>query len=166
MPQLIQRPPTGLLGLLDAKVGGQNPNAFLDEIQGGVELTPFYGIQSRRSINSAIAVPVLGLNIFPTNLGEPAPGELWIMKRITVLTTAVIAVAATFRFRAGVHDLRNASFTALGDLATAAAVGEHLVSGGNVDYLWRAGDQAAVFVLNATNAAALRCTVVFDSVQI
>ena len=166
MPQLIQRPPLGILGLLDSKVGGLNPNALADEVRLTVETNDFYGIQTRQSVNSAIAAPVLGLNIFPVTLTQPDTGVLWIMKRITVVTTAVIAVAPTFRFVAGVHDLRNASFTGLGDVANAVVVGEHLYSGGQVNYLWRAGDQAAVFVLNATNAAALRCTVVFDAVLI
>lgn len=164
MPQLIQRPPWGLLGLLNSKAGGANPNALSDEVSPSVELFDLYSVLERRSVNSAIAAPVLGLNIFPVTLGEPPAGELWVMKAITVLTTAVIAVAPTFRFVAGVHDIRNGSFTGLGNLATAAAVGEHLISNSQLNYIWRPGDQAAVFVLNATNAAALRCTVTFDRI--
>jgi len=166
MPQTIQQNPYGLLGLLNSKAGGQNPNALLDEVRPAVELFDLYSVQNRRSINSAIAAPVLGLNIFPTTLTEPPAGEIWVMKAITVLTTAVIAVATTFRFIAGVHDIRNGSFTGLGSLATAAAVGEHLISAGQPSYIWRPGDQAAVFVLNATNPAALRCTVTFDRIPV
>lgn len=167
MPQLIQRSPLGLLGLLDSKAGGQNPNTLLDEVRPVIDLTDAFSVANRFSQNSAIAGPVLGLNIFPTTLGEPDPGEIWLMKRITVITTAVIAVANTFRFVAGVHDIRNASFTILSDfVAVAAAVGEHLVCGGAVNYIWRPGDQAAVFVLNATNPAPLRCTLVFDQISI
>lgn len=163
MPQPIQRNPYGLLSLLDSKAGGQNPNAILDELRPTVDLTDFLAVQTRFSVNGAIAAPALGLNIAPVTLTEPDAGEIWIMRAITAVTTAVIAVAPTFRFVVGVHDIRNGSFTCLSDfIATAAAVGEHLCTGARLAYIWRPGDQAAVFVLNATNAAALRVTVTFD----
>lgn len=167
MPQLIQRPPLGLLGLLDSKAGGMNPNALLDEVRGSVELRELYGVQTRFSVNSAIAAGaiVAGLNVFAPTLTAPGSGALWLMRAIGVRCTAAYA-AATFRFNVGVFDLRNNSYIALTD-TVGGAIGEQPSVGTRMDgYVWRPGDQLAMWAVNAAGAVNVTGTVAFDLLAI
>ena len=167
MPQLIQRPPLGLLGLLDSKAGGQNPNSLSDEVRPVVDLNSFYGVQTRFSVNAALAAGAIaiGANVFPVTLGSPQTGQLWVMRAIGVRCTAAYA-AATWRFNAGVFDLRNNSYVALTD-TVGGVVGDQPSVGALLDgYIWRPGDQLCLWAVNAAGAVDVTGTAIFDRLAI
>lgn len=167
MTQTIQRSPVGLLGLLDSKAGGLTPAQLGDVVYPMLDIAALYGWQSRVSINSTLAAGALvqGVNVFPANLASPAPGEIWLVRSISVFATANYA-AATFRFAAGWVDNRNAGFQQVGALI-GGAIGDRPVSGGQLEVVFRPGsDQVAVWVPAIAGAVDLQANVCLDRVPI
>lgn len=166
MPQLIQRAPLGLLGILDSKAGGQNPNALLDEVRPTVDVSTLYNVSQRLSVNATIAAGaiVIGTNLFPVTLSGPQQGELWIVHRATVFATANFA-AATFRFGLALIDSRNSSVSIMGTLISGAA-GERPITGGPGGFIMRPGENLALWASNPAGAVNVQLTTLFDLVTI
>lgn len=146
MPQLINRVPRGLLGLLDSKAAGQNPALLLDEVQGGVELTDLYALNTRGTVSQASSLTAAGVTagIF-TSLIVP-DGEIWLVKAVTAhLSAPPLGAAATLQIKAGFITSESARFNGLTELSPSIA------TGGDVCVAWSGsiwlmpGDQPQVY---------------------
>jgi len=93
MPRPFNRLPRGLLGLLDAKVGGQNPQELTDELRPVLEMFPFYHAQFRDALSGQTAGnAVVGTNSLATgSLTGPPADELWWVEHYAVKMDAGLA---------------------------------------------------------------------------
>lgn len=90
MTQRIQRPPTGLLGLLGSKGTGINPSELEDRVQPTVDLTPFYQSQDiQTAIASGTPVTAAGAG---ASLVVPN-GEYWQLLAVGGLWSAFTAAS-------------------------------------------------------------------------
>jgi hypothetical protein len=82
----FNRTPRGLLGLLDAKVGGQTPQEIAAEVRAVVDAFPLFHAQIREAMTGQTAGNVTaGVNLFTggTLIGPPAD-ELWWVEHFSV----------------------------------------------------------------------------------
>lgn len=98
MSKPIQLIPPGLLGLLQLKQGGRNPNELLETVQATIDLRDWY-FQSRTvdattliGGNPSIALTVPGNFVFTANPATVPNGQFWYVFDYTI--DALIATAA------------------------------------------------------------------------
>lgn len=170
MPRLIQTPPVGLLSALTSKDGGIGPSALLDEVRGGVDLLPFYGLNFRRSrqrtltkatINGSTTGPegwnYFGLLAGPTAADLTVPdGQLWHVLGLSIHVENVVGtvtVQAGFAPKDFATGISSEGFP-VGQSTGAVAAGTKGVSGGPMDFWALPGATVAFFIrdwLLATN---------------
>lgn len=99
MPRPYNRYPEGLLGLLDAKVGGRTPAELGDTTIPTLELTPFLLQQAQESVNDLTAAIGAVGRFFGTNLSLVVPdNELWYVDAVMARPSAVLGAGTTYRF--------------------------------------------------------------------
>lgn len=100
MPLPINRVPPGLLSLLDTKSGGVNPLVLSDELNGSLELLPFYSIASGIQINGDSAASNAVGQLAPLAAGDnfrvPA-GEIWVVQFVAIRSGAVLGAGTTVK---------------------------------------------------------------------
>jgi hypothetical protein len=184
MPRLIQTPPVGLLSALTSKDGGVGPNALLDEVQGGVDLMPFYLLNFRRSrtrtltkatINGSTTGPE-GWNYFSLLAGPTAAdltvpaNQLWHLLSVSLhLATVVGSVNVQAAFTTRDPNLGSAGYGfPIGNSTGAVAAGTTGISGGPVDMWVGPGSTAAFFIrdwLLATNDCDVLMSVDYEVIE-
>ncbi len=99
----INRIPPGLLSLLDANTGGQNPLSLHEELSGTVELGPQYlaaSGQLRSGTTGAAAAP----GRVESLLFRAQPGEILALTYAYAAPSAVLAAGVSCRFRLCIYD--------------------------------------------------------------
>lgn len=82
----------GLLGLLDAKVGGQAPAAFEDAIRVSLDANRFLIAQKQEVLSMATAAyNTLGTKLDAAGLGVVPDSEIWFVHRFVCKQTVVLA---------------------------------------------------------------------------
>lgn len=95
MPFPFNRWPKGLLGLLDAKVGGQNPQLLSEVVNAELDVLPFYYASARETLQGNTLVAVgSGTAFFLTGTMTEVPSdEMWYVESLTALALAGLAAA-------------------------------------------------------------------------
>ena len=120
MPQTIQRPPHGLLALLDSKAGGQNPWQLDDNVSPSIDLRDLYEVRARRSTNTTAitgATIAAGVGTFiqgAATLAQPPNDALWHVRNISLRASAVLGAADVLYLGLGWQDVRNSSLAIVG----------------------------------------------------
>jgi hypothetical protein len=150
---LINRVPSGLLGLLDLKAQGENPAQLAAHVQATIDLRDFYALATRGTISQASTLTALGntAGIF-LNLTVPQ-GELWLVTGMTAhLSAPPLGAAATFAAAVGYIPADVGRFVALGPTCPVIATGADFVAeqdaGGT--YFLQPGDQPQVYASTFT----------------
>lgn len=110
MPQQINRVPPGLLSLLGIKSVGQNPALLSELLQPTVELLDLYTEAAIESVTATVGnVNTTGSWNFVTSgtRMRPNPGELWIVRRMTVVPTINLNAGTSYGYIAGVINSTN-----------------------------------------------------------
>lgn len=99
MPTPFNRLPFGLLGALDAKVGGRNPQTLADDIQAGMEVFGFYYCGMREVLTGqgptiATSVGNANFNILGELANAVPNGELWWVEAFHVEFNTVLGAGA------------------------------------------------------------------------
>ncbi len=151
MTQLINRVPRGLLGILDSKAAGQNPSLLLDEVQGGVDLTELYALNTRATVSQASTLTGLGLTAgVYANLIVP-DGELWLLKGLTAhLSAPPLGAAATLAGAVGYITQESARFIALSDMSATIATGGDIIISWYGQAFLLPGDSPQVYLTTLT----------------
>lgn len=152
MPVLIQRPPTGLLGLFDSKAGGVAPNAFLEEARCIVDMRDFLGLSERRAFGVTTAGIVAPTITVPAGFTVPQ-GEVW---RVLALSVRILRNSGAPAANCGVNIPPTSGggiqYCALSPTVACDNVAGALTTAGfNGEMWWLPGYQGAY---NATNNAA------------
>lgn len=149
----------GLLGLLDAKVGGLAPQEFEDTVRGTLDLLPFF--QAQRAVVLLGGTGAAGAEGFwpdvTGNLVVPAD-EIWLVEHFCVQTSAKLALAGDVVQFQPAYQQRS---TALG-LLTTIILGQPMASATNDvwptniatgPFLLRPGDTAGLWIASWAGAA-------------
>lgn len=99
----INRIPPGLLSLLDANTGGQNPVSLHEELSGTVELGQQYLAASGqlRQGNTPVAAAV---GRFENTLFRAQPGEILACTFAAAIPTAALGAGVSVRYKLVVYD--------------------------------------------------------------
>lgn len=162
MPQLIQRAPIGLLGLLDSKAGGQAPNLLSDELRAVFDIEPLFGLAARGSAVDTLTGGslVVGVNAVPALANTDCqPGVIRHIRYLGANTDTT--PAGTFKFAVGWFIERVNRFVLHGQPSDAAALRGAV--GGACDFWQQPGIRPAVYVMDATGAVNLSVVTVFES---
>lgn len=149
----INRLPGGLLGALDIKSLGRNPQKLDDQLKAVWESRDLY-VQTpmSRAFDNNVNLAVVGQ--VPTNLVVPT-GKMWFVLQAALVSNAVLGAATTIRARLSVSE-SNGAFVMFGG-PQQATVGEQLIAtmGIGDGFLMFAGHQLNVFVESFAGVAAL-----------
>lgn len=94
MPFPFNRLPRGLLGLLDAKIGGQNPQQLDESVRSSVALDRFYEAQMREALTgTSLALVALGPVFWSTGsmAGVVPADEMWLIDQYSVQSQGMAA---------------------------------------------------------------------------
>jgi hypothetical protein len=150
MPQLINRVPQGLLGLLDSKASGHNPEELDDSVKATFEVRDLYALNLRGTNSQASTLTGLGVTVGAfSNLVVPQ-GELWLLYSVTAhLSTPPLGAGATLKLYVGFVPADANRFHSLGT-GDSTVTGEDLIAGWDGAYLIQPGDSPQVYVTRLT----------------
>lgn len=86
--QYLQKGPDGLLGALDLKTTGQNPNEFPRALQGTFETRPFYLLRNRRARAAGAAFAAINTAIVIETVPQD---EVWHVNCLQITGTRNVA---------------------------------------------------------------------------
>lgn len=179
MPSYIQAGARGLLSLLRATSDGQQPNAFADQVNGVIDLTPMYGV-TRREMRSAtiqgsdIIAGGVGLYIPASLQLRPEADRLFMVRYLGAHTVAATG-GANFAFSVGwwredeaARVSNIAAYVQHGQRATAPPSGGMASAGGQCSpfHLQTPGEQPVLFVeAGSASASQVQIVAIFDRLR-
>jgi len=92
MPSAINRYPTGLLSMLDAKTGGATPGQLAQELISVIDTAEFYLVSRREwKLGSTAGNWAIGVNLDGTATLTVPPDEIWFCRAFNCVYSATLA---------------------------------------------------------------------------
>lgn len=91
MPYPLHKVPPGFLGLLNAKVSGQAPQAYAEQVVPTVETLDFYGLPNREMLDAGVGAQVGTFN----QLWTVPSGEVWRVFGANIFTVLIAGTTPT-----------------------------------------------------------------------